>query len=62
MIFLHSLQEQFKVISLELANLAEVLQIAYNENPKWQSNYRIKITHFWDFDQTNLILQTKATG
>ena len=49
-----------KVSNLVFANLAGSLSNAYNKMPKSDGLNRFKITHFWDFDQINLILQTKA--
>ena len=51
-----------KVSGLVFANLASLLSTAWNNLPKSECFIRFKITHFWDFDQTNFILQTNGTG
>ena len=61
-IFLFRSLEHMKVSSLVFANLASLLSTACIKIPKWECLFRFKITQFWDFDQTNITLQTKGTG
>ena len=61
LIFLHGLQDHINVIILMLANHAETLSDDFNKKAKWEFINRNKITQFWVFHQTSLILQTNAT-